>query len=77
MDVKDQYGVLSSITKILSNNKISIKRLIQIPNKKKMKASIIMITHESQEKNFKNCQIALTKNNSILNKPILIRIEKI
>ena len=34
IDVKDLPGVLSSITKIFSQNKISIKNLIQKPNKK-------------------------------------------
>ena len=35
IEVKDQSGVLSTITKIFSKNKISIKNLIQVPDKKK------------------------------------------
>ena len=35
LDVLDKTGVLSAITKILSKNKISVKRLIQNPLKSK------------------------------------------
>ena len=50
IEVKDQSGVLLSITKSFAQNKISIKNLIQKPNKKNKKASIIIITHENIEK---------------------------
>ena len=35
LEVKDKPGVLSEITKLLANNKISIQRIIQIPGSKK------------------------------------------
>ncbi len=76
-DVKDRPGVLSSITKIFAKNKISIKNLIQKPNKKNSKASIIIITHENYEKNYNNLFKSLTKNKFILKKPTFIRIEKV
>ena len=50
LEVKDKPGVLSSITKIFAKNKISIKNLIQNPDKKNNKASIIIITHENFRK---------------------------
>ena len=53
-EVRDKPGVLSSITKIFSKNKISIKNLIQKPNKKYNKASIIITTHKNLEKNYRN-----------------------
>ena len=77
IEVKDQPGVLSSITKIFANNKISIKNLIQKPNKKNKKASIIIITHENIEKNYKNLLFNLIKNKFVLKKPTFIRIEKV
>jgi len=77
INVKDQPGVLSSITKIFSKNKISIKNLIQAPDKKKKIASIAIITHENKEKNFKNLIKNLTKNKFVIKKPTFIRIEKI
>ena len=77
IEVKDQPGVLSSITKSFAKNKISIKNLIQNPNKKNKKASIIIITHENIEKNFNNLISNLSKNKFVLKKPTFIRIEKV
>ena len=77
IEVKDQPGVLSSLTKIFANNKISIKNLIQKPNKKNKKASIIIITHENIEKNYKTLLLNLIKNKFVLKKPTFIRIEKV
>ena len=77
IDVKDKPGVLSSITKIFARNKISIKNLIQKPNKRNRKASIIIITHENLEKNFNNLISQLSRNKFVLKKPTFIRIEKV
>jgi len=77
IDVKDKPGVLSSITKLFAKNKISIKNLIQIPDKKNKKASIIIITHESIEINYKKLFTKLIKNKFIIKKPTFIRIEKV
>ena len=77
INVKDQPGVLSSITKIFSKNRISIKNLIQVPDKKTKIASVAIITHENKEKNFKNLIKNLTKNKFVIKKPIFIRIEKV
>ena len=77
IEVKDLPGVLSSITKNFAKNKISIKNLIQRPNRKNKKASIIIITHENLEKNFKNLILSLIKNKFVLKKPTFIRIENV
>jgi len=76
LHVKDKPGVLSSITKTFAKNKISIKNLIQNPDKKNNKASIIIITHENLEKNNINLISNLSKNKFIIKKPTYIRIEK-
>jgi len=75
--VKDKPGVLSSITKIFAKNKISIKNLIQRPEKRSNKASIIVITHKNFEKNYNNLILNLSRNKFILKNPTFIRIEKI
>jgi len=75
IEVKDLPGVLSSITKSFAKNKISIKNLIQIPDKKNKKATITIITHENFEKNYKNLISNLIKNKFVLKKPTFIRIE--
>ena len=49
-EVMDKPGVLSNITSIFSKNKVSIKRLVQNPNKIKKNSSIIIITHKSKNK---------------------------
>ena len=77
IEVKDMPGVLSSITKIFAKNKISIKNLVQIPNKKNKKASIAIITHSSFENNFRKLLLHLAKNKFVLKKTTFIRIEKI
>ncbi len=70
-EVKDKPGVLSVITNRLAEYNISVKRLIQTPNKNKNIASIVIITHKSNESNFKNCFSAFKNNKNIL-KPITI-----
>jgi homoserine dehydrogenase len=77
IEVKDLPGVLSSITKNFANNKISIKNLLQNPDKKNKKASIIIITHENLEKNYKNLFFDLIKNKFVLGRPTFIRIENV
>ena len=77
IEVRDQSGVLSSITEIFAKSKISIKNLIQVPDRKKKKATVVIITHDTSEKNFANLLSNLSKNKFILKKPIFIRIEKI
>ena len=73
-DVLDEPGVLSNITNIFSKNKVSIKRLIQNPNKTKKFSSIIIISHNSIN-NSLNKIISQTENKSyMIRKPKLIRI---
>ena len=77
IEVKDQSGVLLSITKSFAQNKISIKNLIQNPDKKNKRASVIIITHKSLEKNYKKLLSALSKNKFVIKKPTFIRIENV
>ena len=74
LEVKDKPGVLSDLTKILAKHRISIERLIQIPDKKKRKATIVFITHKCLEKNSLNCIKYLNKNKNVLKNPVLIRL---
>ena len=73
-EVKDKPGVLSEITKLFANNKISIERVIQIPDLKNKSASIVIITHKSLEQRSQNLIRSLKKNKNIIKKPILIRL---
>ena len=74
-DVFDRPGVLSNITNIFSKNKVSIKRLVQNPNKNKKISSIVIITHVSKDKFLKKILRQIAKKNYIYRKPKLIRID--
>ena len=73
-EVNDKQGVLSLITNRLSKYKISVKRIIQTPDKKNKKATIVIITHKTSEKNASNCLSIFRKNKNILRSPTLIRL---
>ena len=73
-EVKDKPGVLSTITNRLAKYKISVKRIIQTPDKKNNKATVVIITHKTNELNSKNCLSIFRKNKNILKYPTLIRI---
>jgi len=73
-EVKDKPGVLSKITNRLAKYKISVKRLIQTPDKKNNKATIVIITHKTNELNSMNCLSIFKKDKDILKHPTLIRI---
>ena len=73
-EVKDKSGVLSTITNRLAKFKISVKRIIQTPDKKNKKATIVIITHKTTEINFRKCLSIFKNNKNILKFPTLIRL---
>ena len=73
-EVKDKQGVLSYITNRLSKYKISVKRIIQTPDKKNKKATIVIITHKTTEINIRNCLSIFKNNKNIFQFPTLIRL---
>ena len=75
-EVTDKPGVLSDITSVFSKNKVSIKRLVQNPNKNKKSSSIIIITHKSKDKFLNRILKSIAKKNYVKRKPKLIRIDE-
>ena len=75
LNVLDKYGVLSDITKVFSNNKVSIKRVLQNPHKLKRNSSIVIITHRSKDDHIQKTLKTLAKKSYIIQKPKLLRIE--
>lgn len=73
-EVKDKSGVLSNITQIFSKNNVSIKRLVQNPNKNKKSSSIIIITHLSKDKSLNKIINIINKKSYIKKRSKLIRI---
>ena len=74
-EVLDKPGVLSNITRVFSTNKVSVKRLIQNPNKNKGSSTIIIITHKSKDKSLNKILKSIDKKSYILKKSKLIRID--
>ena len=73
-EVKDKQGVLSYITNRLSKYKISVKRIIQTPDRKSRSATIVVITHKTTEINVRNCLSIFKRNKNIFQIPALIRL---
>ena len=74
-EVLDKPGILSSITSIFTENKVSIKRLVQNPNKEKKTSSIIIVTHEAKDKDLKKIIKMISRKKYIKKRPKLIRID--
>ena len=74
-EVIDKQGILSNITNIFYKNKVSIKRLVQNPDKNKKSSSIIIITHKSKDKFLNKILKEVSKKKYIKHKPKLIRID--
>ena len=76
--VKDIRGVISNITSILNENSISLDSIVQdSKNKKKSEVNIVVITHETKEKNINKAIELVNKLESVLEQPRVIRVEKI
>ena len=73
-EVNDKPGVLSQITQSLAKRNISVERLIQIPDHKNKKASIIIITHKTSESDANKCLKSFKVNRNILKVPTRIRL---
>ena len=74
-NVTDKPGVLSNITQIFSKNKVSIKRLVQDPNKNKSSSSIIIVTHPSKDKSLNKIIKTINKRSYVKKRSKLIRID--
>jgi len=73
-EVNDKPGVLSQITQSLAKRNISVERLIQIPDHKNKKASIVIITHKTKELDVNKCLNLFKANKNILKDPTRIRL---
>ncbi len=74
MTVKDQPGVLAQIATTMANNQVSIASVIQTGAGRADAASLILTTHESNEKAIAQTLADLAKLPSVLEKPLLLRI---
>ena len=77
LEVKDISGVLTNVTKVFSENKVSIKRIIQSPYNSKKNSRIIIITHNSKDNLLSKTINILARKKFVIKKPKFIRIEYI
>lgn len=73
--VKDQHGVLSRISGILSEFKISISSVIQKDRKINDAVSVVMMTHEAKEADVQAALDEIHDLDSVLSKTISLRVE--
>lgn len=78
MKVKDQPGVLADITRILADLKISIDAFLQKePLEGETLVDIIILTHQTQEKNIDSAIIKIEKIEAVTGKVTRIRLEEL
>jgi len=72
--VKDRPGVLAQIATVMARNGVSIASVIQTAAERPEAASLILTTHESDEKAMRATLMALGRLKSVVEKPLLLRI---
>lgn len=72
--VRDQPGVLAQIATIMAKHDVSIESVIQTTSDRPGAASLILTTHDSNEKAIRATLAALGRLKSVLEKPLLLRI---
>jgi homoserine dehydrogenase len=74
LDVKDEPGVLAKIATATAHARVSIASMVQRPSARRGAATLILTTHESNEKAIRATVARLAKLACVLEKPLLLRI---
>ena len=74
LTVADQPGVLAKVATILARNRMSIASVIQSPAEAAGLASLVLTTHESDERSMRVALRALASLASVREAPLLLRI---
>lgn len=75
LNVKDELGVLASITSSMGKEKIGVESVLQRANEKQGTAQIALITHETGEDSMQKALKNIGKMEYVVEKPHMIRIE--
>ena len=75
LKVADRLGVLANITNIMCQNGISIDNFLQKPKNKGTTTTLYFTTHTCFEKDVKKAHSLLTKQDYVIERPFLLRIE--
>ncbi|WP_299982335.1 homoserine dehydrogenase [Desulfobacula sp.] len=76
-EAQDHPGVLAKISGILGENNISIKSVHQKGRKSNGKVPVVMITHMAKEAWVQHALKEISKTDSVVGRPVVIRIEEI
>jgi homoserine dehydrogenase len=74
LTVADQPGVLARVANIMAKNRMSIASVIQGPSDRAGLASLVLTTHESDERSMRVALRALASLSSVREAPLLLRI---
>jgi homoserine dehydrogenase len=74
LTVKDEPGVLARVASVMAKHHISIASVIQSPAERAGAASLVLTTHESDERAMQRTLQRLTSLSSVLEAPVLLRI---
>ena len=74
LTVADLPGVLARVATIMARNKMSIASVIQNPSDHAGSASLVLTTHESDERSMRSALRALSRLSSVREAPLLLRI---
>ncbi len=74
LTVKDQPGVLAKVASITARHSVSIASVIQGPAEREGAASLVLTTHQSNERAIHATIADLGRQGSVLEKPLLLRI---
>ncbi len=74
LTVKDQPGVLARVASVMAKHNVSIASVIQSPAETAGAASLVLTTHESNERAVGNTLRQLSQLGAVLDEPLLLRI---
>jgi homoserine dehydrogenase len=74
LTVKDQPGVLARVASVMARHQVSIASVIQNPAERPGAASLVLTTHESDERAMQATLKQLAALRSTLDRPVLLRI---
>ena len=74
LTVRDQPGVLARVASVMARQRVSIATVIQNPSERAGAASLVLTTHESNERSIRRALGHLGGLGSVLEKPLLLRI---
>ena len=74
LSVKDQPGVLARVASVMARHHVSIASVIQNPAEQDGAASLVLTTHESDERAIRATLKKLARLPSVLEPPVLLRI---